>query len=708
MKKTILSLLLSISIFGKEFHLNQTDINSVISDTTKEITAYLIDNDSLSYSEAKKIYDDINLKFEERKSVFKNRILKLSIDVSYLNRSIKERSDEVLSIQSILKRKEAKLVQVESDIKSEKLYIKELKKLIEKRVELNSNISIQGYLVSFIENRRSVSRDRFIETATQNINNEAIEQLNGILVESISKYDKELSMEIRETSSGTAITDSSDTTVKLFFSNGRKNSVLIYGTKVDVYPFEAGKKIITSKIKDREVRYIRLIKNSQDVEKLITDIQKQYPKFRVDKDIRKKVEKAISLIEIHNQKSREIILDIEKRHKDFIAKMERRTLLRVDVIKVLKNRKILLQEHISELNLDIGILKKEKNILEDKFKLTQKEIIEVKRVISFTKAEMYDRKYSNAVRETKSIVKELLRDIDKSILKTSKKMETIFNGSKIIKDIVDEVDYKKIYLSSNIIPYFVDNTDKTGALVTLEIKFVDKKCANNIEIKEIEFVHIPKGVFKFGSKFGDNDEKPVRKAEIKKDFLIGKYEVTIREYMEFAESTKSHYPEWFNKKSRYRKQCLEDNCPIIGISWLDIQQYLKWLSDRSGKRYRLPTEVEWEYVSKGDLNLNYGFLYGNIKHYSWFVKNGEGRTHRVGLKKPNLFGVYDMQGNVWELCSNSYHKNYLDKRNDVYKVMRGGDFKTKKYFLRSSNRAKYRNNRKGNSVGFRIVQELSN
>lgn len=709
--KIILSIIFTTSLISKEFVLNKQHIDDVIFYTTKDISANLIDNESISFVEARKVFDEINLKFEERKSIFKTKILKLSINASYLNRSLKEKSNEIISLNSLLKRKNSKLHQIESDIKGENLYIKDLKMLINKKIEFNSNISTQGYILTFVENRRSVSRDKFIEIATENINNEAIQQLNGIFVNSISRYDRDLSVEIQEISSGTAITDSSETTIKIFFSRDKKHSVLIYGTKVDVYPFEKGE-IIKRAVLDKnsysnKSNYLNLIRNDSDIHQVVEDIQKEYPKLNLEKNIEKKIKKALKSISIHNNKSRNVIIEIDKTHKEFVTKIEKRIKSRKGVIEVLRKHKKLLENEILELTIDLGNSKKSSIILTDKFQFVESEIIEVKRAVSFLKAEMYSRKHSNAVMETKNITKELLLDIDKSLLKTSKKMETIFNGSRIIKDIVDEVEYEKIYIKSEVIPYFVDNTDITGALVTLEIKFRDKKLAKNPRPKYLEFVHIPKGTFMFGSNVGDSDEKPIRKVEIRKDFLIGKYEVTIREYMDFAKSTKSHFPEWYNKKiESYKKQCLENSCPIMGISWIDAKAYLKWLSARDKKVYRLPTEEEWEYISKGDLNRDFGFLYGSLKDYSWFFKNSGGKSHRVGLKKPNLFGVYDMQGNVWEFCEDSYHHNYMDKSKDTYKVMRGGDWRTKKYYLRSSNRAKYRKNGKSSGIGFRVVQEI--
>jgi formylglycine-generating enzyme required for sulfatase activity len=704
----LLYLTLPIILFSQDIQFREKDIESVIFRTTTAVTADLIDNNSLSFNEAKEKFDSINMEFEEEKSLFKSQILKLSINASYLHRSIKERESEIETLKTSIDRKESKLKQLESDIESEKRFISELQKLANRQIEFNSNISVQGYLLTFVENRRSVSRDVFVKSATESISTEAIRELNGILVETISKYDRELSMEVRETSSGTAIPDNSETTIKLFFSKDRKNSVLIYGTKVDVYPFENGEVIAKrGNDLDRSIKLTTLVMNKMDIGRVINEIEREYPKLRIDGSISAKIDSALDSIDKHNTISKETIIDIDNNHKDFQKKMVKRLKAREDVLKVLNEHRRLVGEEIAELTVDLLSAERDREMLGDKFQLVQSEIVNLKRELRFTKAEMYDRKHSNAVRETKDIVKELLLDIDNSLIKTSKMMETLFNGSVILKDVADEVEYDKLYLQSTIIPYFVDNTDKTGALVTLEIQFKDKKLPQLSPVEDMKFVKIPKGKFKFGSDSGDSDEKPVRELYIEKDFMIGKYEVSVAEYMEFAQETKSHYPEWYKvQNSSYRDSCLGDNCPIVGISWEDAVAYTDWLSKRDGKKYRLPTEFEWEYVSKVDLNRDFGFLYGELNDYSWYEKTSNGKAHRVGLKKPNLFGVYDMQGNVWEFCSDSYHYNYMDKREDPYKVMRGGDWRTKEYYLRSSNRAKYRKDRKSNGVGFRVVKEL--
>jgi formylglycine-generating enzyme required for sulfatase activity/predicted nucleic acid-binding Zn-ribbon protein len=675
------------------------DIGTLISKTVSDIGAKTIDETSLEYSEAKKIFDETNLKLEEQKSRFKSQTLKLSIDASYLHRTLSEKERDIESLSSTLNRKRAKLEQIEADIRAEKSYVKELQKLLNRKLSFNSNISTQGYLFAFVEDKRSVSRDIFIDRAVQSINREAIEQLNGIFIESISKFNKTLSQRVRETSSGTAISDSSETTIKLFFSNSRSNSVMIYGTTVDVYPFEKGEVISRHKRKNFKESFVTLVRDGRDIPRILKEISKKYPKLEIPTDLESKLKSALDSISKHNSKSEDAIRNISSSQDEFQKKIQNRISSRKDVLIVLESHQKLAKSEVEDLEIDLKILHSERENLENEFISLQRKLVKLKRSITFQRAEMYDRKHSNAVEETKSIAKELLLDIDKSLLKTSKSMETVFNGSEILKDVVNEVEYEKIYVGATVTPYFVSGTDRTGALVSLEIEFRDKRLPEISELEEERFVKIPKGKFRFGSNSGESDEKPEIEIEISKEFYIGKYEVTRKEYMEFANAVNGHYPK------KYRDGCIEDTCPIVGISWIDAVAYTEWLSKKSGEKYRLPTEIEWEYVAKGDLNLDFGFLYGKLSDHAWYFENSIDEVHAVGLKKPNLFGAYDMNGNIWELCGDSYNYNFRTKRYSTYKVMRGGDFKSRKFYVRSSNRAKFRQDRKSPSVGFRLVKE---
>jgi formylglycine-generating enzyme len=104
----------------------------------------------------------------------------------------------------------------------------------------------------------------------------------------------------------------------------------------------------------------------------------------------------------------------------------------------------------------------------------------------------------------------------------------------------------------------------------------------------------------------------------------------------------------------------EYNHPVIHVSWNDASEYCNWLSLKTGKSYRLPTEAEWEYAAKGG-SQSRGYTYSgsnNAGDVAWCMENSGNETHPVGQKQPNELGIYDMTGNVWEWCSDWYGKDY--------------------------------------------------
>ncbi|MFM7401551.1 MAG: SUMF1/EgtB/PvdO family nonheme iron enzyme, partial [Bacteroidota bacterium] len=183
-------------------------------------------------------------------------------------------------------------------------------------------------------------------------------------------------------------------------------------------------------------------------------------------------------------------------------------------------------------------------------------------------------------------------------------------------------------------------------------------------------VLIPGGTFNMGSENGDSDEKPVHRVTLN-DFYLGKYEVTVAEFRVFVNdtgfktdaekgdgSTIYESGSW-NKKSgiNWRNdtegKTAQDNHPVIHVSWNDAKAYCDWLSKKSSKNYRLPTEAEWEYGAKGG-KQSQGYEYAgsnNVGDVGWHNSNSGNKTHPVGEKRPNELGLYDMTGNVWEWCS---------------------------------------------------------
>ncbi|HEY3309027.1 MAG TPA: formylglycine-generating enzyme family protein [Desulfuromonadaceae bacterium] len=164
----------------------------------------------------------------------------------------------------------------------------------------------------------------------------------------------------------------------------------------------------------------------------------------------------------------------------------------------------------------------------------------------------------------------------------------------------------------------------------------------------MEFIFVPGGCFRMGSATGNYSERPVHDACVS-DFFIGKYEVTQGQWRKIMD----------NNPSRF-SQCGED-CPVEQVSWRNAQDFINRLNILTGKKYRLPTEAEWEYACTGG-GKEERYCGGNdLDAVAWHERNSGGRTHPVGQKKPNNLGIYDMSGNVWEWVQD-YWGDYPDIR----------------------------------------------
>jgi len=189
-----------------------------------------------------------------------------------------------------------------------------------------------------------------------------------------------------------------------------------------------------------------------------------------------------------------------------------------------------------------------------------------------------------------------------------------------------------------------------------------------------ELVQIPGGTFQMGSNEYDN-EKPVHTVTVK-SFAMGKYEVTFEEYDKFCEATGQSKPDdegW----GRGRR-------PVINVSWNDAKAYVKWLSEQTGKDYRLPTEAEWEYACRAGSVGKYSFGddVSQLRNYGWYRGNSKGETHPVGEKQANKFGLYDMHGNVTEWIEDVYHVS----GNSNSHLRRCGSWNLNDYYLRCAYR----------------------
>ena len=156
------------------------------------------------------------------------------------------------------------------------------------------------------------------------------------------------------------------------------------------------------------------------------------------------------------------------------------------------------------------------------------------------------------------------------------------------------------------------------------------------------------------SKHAHNDEKPVTRVRISRGFWLGKYEMTQRQWQAVMGNNPSQF-----------KNCGE-NCPVETISWNDLQEFIGRINTGSkGEPYRLPTEAEWEYAARGGTTTH--TYAGDLRirrlnaplldRIAWYIDNSDWRSHPVGQKAPNPFGLHDMLGNVYEWVED-WHAEY--------------------------------------------------
>ena len=247
----------------------------------------------------------------------------------------------------------------------------------------------------------------------------------------------------------------------------------------------------------------------------------------------------------------------------------------------------------------------------------------------------------------------------------------------------------------------------------------------------VAFVEIPAGSFIMG------DGKSQVSVEISKSFEIMSTEVTQKQWFEVMEENPSLHkrPENCSNHDEVNKICPDH--PVESVSWDDVQEFIKRLNDSQGLEgcdgtprsardcYRLPTEAEWEYAVRAGTDTTYFFGkdVSVLGDYAWYRNNSGGTgTHKVGQKKPNPWGLYDVYGNVAEWVQDVYHADLpggidpvvSDKGNRVLNwffhgvkyVIRGGNsYNYNKYdeFPSSKRRTSIS---ESNSIGFRLVRTL--
>jgi formylglycine-generating enzyme required for sulfatase activity len=225
-----------------------------------------------------------------------------------------------------------------------------------------------------------------------------------------------------------------------------------------------------------------------------------------------------------------------------------------------------------------------------------------------------------------------------------------------------------------------------------------------------QMVVIPAGRFKMGSDVGHAEERPAHAVVIARPFAIGIHEISVDEWDAcLREGGCRQSP----------AQGLQGKMPMADVSWDDAQQYVSWLSAKTGKKYRLPTEAEWEYAARA----------GTATRFWWGEAQEKGRANcadcggqwggksasPVGSFEANPYGLYDVHGNVWEWTEDCWNPSYSGAPGDgtprlrgdcIARVLRGGSWALDHEYMRASRRSRYDRDVRYYLNGFRVVCEL--
>ena len=249
----------------------------------------------------------------------------------------------------------------------------------------------------------------------------------------------------------------------------------------------------------------------------------------------------------------------------------------------------------------------------------------------------------------------------------------------------------------------------------------------------IEVALVNAGEFMMGSAEGDGDERPVHRTRITRSFYMGVTEVTVGQYRAFLlDGGDDSGVVWSSELCPLRRDetySLSDSefgqdhaQPMMSVGWEGIQAFCQWLSQKTGRTVRLPTEAEWEYACRAGSTTAYCFgdSADALPDYAWCSENAGWRTHPVAQKEPNAWGLYDMHGNVWESCQDGYDSHCYEnsaaedpmvpsdhsERCDLvqFRVLRGGAWYLPARYCRSANRYAYDVRFQNEyAFGFRVV-----
>jgi formylglycine-generating enzyme required for sulfatase activity len=289
--------------------------------------------------------------------------------------------------------------------------------------------------------------------------------------------------------------------------------------------------------------------------------------------------------------------------------------------------------------------------------------------------------------------------------------------------------------------FFESQTNYLSELTTKQIINLQNETSQQLGLKNYfsdpmktggnapELAIIPAGLFEMGSnkdEFGHyKEEYPQHYIQIRKPFAIGRYTITAAEFARFKQDT-----EWYQRPELL---WAKENEPVMNIRLADMKLYLQWLSKQTGKKYRLPTEVEWEYAARAGTNTAFHFgetVSCKEVHFDSTAPYEEARQKKrwflprcfpmpkaipVGSKPANSWGLHEVHGNIWEYTNTRWKNSHLNANRDgtdsstsssPWYVTKGGSWFDPAILSRSAARKKRLDDEMDTNLGFRILREL--
>lgn len=305
------------------------------------------------------------------------------------------------------------------------------------------------------------------------------------------------------------------------------------------------------------------------------------------------------------------------------------------------------------------------------------------------------------------------------------KIETYENAVVLLNDsAILANEFIQLDPQNAIISVYAEKTDTIRQEIQLisedsvQLRMFPESIISVADIK-IDIVLVKSGTFKMG-KTGNKSNARLHQVKLD-DYYISRYEVT--------------QSLWKMIMGENPSKRIGDSLPVENVNWVEVQEFLGRLNELTGKKYRLPTEAEWEYAARGGHRAGEKQRYsGNsiIDSVAWYWKNSgdeilEGRwdnemmkqnncrIRKVGQLQPNDLGIYDMSGNVWEWCSDWYSETYYlesplsnpqGPKTGKSKTCRGGSYLSKASFCRNGFRFSYPPQSSYNYLGLRLVMEV--